>query len=177
MTSQSLAYRGRLIGILLMLLGAWGALVPFIGPYFHFGFTPDRVWDLTSGRLWLSVAPGAAAFLGGMLIISTDRAAVAGSFLAALAGGWFVLGLPIVGLWFSHTISVGAPVYEVGAPFRPDVMTFLERLGYFSGLGVVVLFFAAVAFGEVIVARMAALRYQDRITAAMDRQDDYNTAY
>jgi hypothetical protein len=39
-----------------------------------------------------------------------------------------------------------------------------------------VLFFAALALGEIIVARMAALRYHDRLTAVIERQDEYNTA-
>ena len=42
MTSAALANRGRLTGGLLMLLGAWGALVPFVGPYFGYAYTPDR---------------------------------------------------------------------------------------------------------------------------------------
>ena len=44
--------RGALSGVLLVLLGAWGALVAFVGPYFHYAFTPDRAWAYTSGRLW-----------------------------------------------------------------------------------------------------------------------------
>jgi hypothetical protein len=178
MASASLAYRGRLIGILLMLLGLWGALIPFVGPYFGFAFTPDRVWVLTDGRLWLSVVPGAAVFLGGLLVATTDRAAVPGAFLAVLGGGWSVIGLPVLALAFpGHPLSAGAPVYAVGSPFRPAVMTFLERFSFFYGLGVVVLFFAALALGEIIVARMAALRYHDRLTAVIERQDEYNSAY
>jgi hypothetical protein len=56
-------------------------------------------------------------------------------------------------------------------------MTFLEKLSFFYGLGTVVLFFAALALGEIIVARMAALRYHDRLTAVMERQDEYDGAY
>jgi hypothetical protein len=63
----------------------------------------------------------------------------------------------------------------VGAPFRPAIMTFLEKMSFFYGLGVIILFFAALALGEIIVARMAALRYHDRLNAVMDRQDDYDT--
>jgi hypothetical protein len=176
MASASLAYRGRLIGILLMLLGLWGALIPFVGPYFGFAFTPDKAWAYTSGRLWLSVVPGAAAFIGGLLISTTDRAAVPGAFLAVLGGGWFVVGLPVVALTFPHgSISPGTPIYDVGSPFRPAIMIFLEKLSFFYGLGVVVLFFAALALGEIVVARMAALRYHDRLTAVIERQDEYNT--
>ena len=47
MTSESLAHRGRVIGVLLMLLGAWGAVVPFVGPYFGYAYTPDKVWVYT----------------------------------------------------------------------------------------------------------------------------------
>jgi hypothetical protein len=175
MASASLAYRGRLIGVLLMLLGLWGALIPFAGPYFGFAFTPDKAWAYTSGRLWFSVVPGAAAFIGGLLISTTDRAAVPGAFLAVLGGGWYVLGLPVIALAFpgSHSISPGSPIYQVGSPFRPAIMTFLEKMSFFYGLGVVVLFFAALALGEIIVARMAALRYHDRLNAVMDRQDEF----
>lgn len=178
MASASLAYRGRFIGILLMLLGLWGALVPFVGPYFGFAFTPDKVWAYTSGRLWLSVVPGAAVFIGALLVATTDRAAVPGAFLAVLGGGWYVVGLPVVAVAFhGHSISPGSPVYDVGSPFRPAIMTFLEKLSFFYGLGAVVLFFAALALGEIIVARMAALRYHDRLTAVMERQDEYDGAY
>src|SRR5262249_27517549 len=51
--------RGALSGLLLMLLGIWGALIPFIGPYFNYAYTPDRAWQATSGRMWLEVLPGA----------------------------------------------------------------------------------------------------------------------
>ena len=32
--------RGALSGLLLVLLGIWGALIPFVGPYFHYAYTP-----------------------------------------------------------------------------------------------------------------------------------------
>jgi len=37
-------------GLLLVLLGAWGGLIAFIGPYFHYAYTPDSAWTYTSGR-------------------------------------------------------------------------------------------------------------------------------
>jgi hypothetical protein len=45
--------KGAVSGVLLVLLGIWGALIPFVGPYFHYAYTPDRTWDYTTGRLWL----------------------------------------------------------------------------------------------------------------------------
>jgi hypothetical protein len=178
MTSEALAGRGRVIGILLMLLGAWGALVPFVGPYFSYAYTPDKSWAYTSGRLWLSVVPGAAAFLGGLLVLATDRAAVPGAFLAALGGAWFVVGQPVTAFAIAPgRIAPGAPVSESGGFFGPATMRFLETLGFFYGLGVVILFLAATALGEVIVARLAAARYRARLDEAMDHTDEYGPAY
>src|SRR5215471_17842090 len=115
MNSAQLISRGRGIGGLLMLLGAWGAVIPFVGPYFGYAFTPDKAWAYTSGRLWLSIVPGAAAFLGGLVVLASDSAAAAGAFLAALGGAWFVLGQSIVAEAFSgNSISSGSPIAASG---------------------------------------------------------------
>ena len=188
MTSPALASRGRVIGSLLMLLGAWGALVPFVGPYFGYAYTPDKAWAYTSGRLWLSVLPGAAAFLGGLLVLASDDAAIFGAFLAALGGTWLVVGQPVAAFALAgRHISAGSPVATSGAIFGPATMRFLEPLGFFYGLGIVVIFFAAVALGEVIVARMAANRFSSRLAEEVASQgtqgtdqyptDRYGTAY
>src|SRR5262249_52014882 len=42
--------RGAVSGLLLVLLGLWGALIPLVGPYFHYAYTPDSAWTLTAGR-------------------------------------------------------------------------------------------------------------------------------
>ena len=69
--------RGALSGLLLVLLGLWGALMPLIGPYFHFGFTPDKAWHCTSGRVWLQIVPGLAVFLGGLIALGSANRAFA----------------------------------------------------------------------------------------------------
>ena len=61
--------RGAFSGFLLILLGLWGALIPFVGPYFHYAYTPDKAWTYNTGRLWLEILPGAAVFLGGFLLM------------------------------------------------------------------------------------------------------------
>jgi len=181
MASASLANRGRTTGSLLVLLGAWGALVPFVGPYIGFAYTPDKTWAYTSGRLWLSVLPGAAAFVGGLLIIGTDRGAGAGSYLAALGGIWFVIGQPVAAFAMtsaSKPISAGTPVAEHGAVFAPNTMRFLEPLGYFYGLGIVIIFLGALTLGEVIVARLAARRYEEQLAAAdYDQTQAYGSIF
>src|SRR5580700_11127241 len=81
--------RGAVSGGALILLGLWGGLAPFVGPYFHFGYTPDKAWAWTSGRLYYSVIPGAVALVAGALLAVT-RSRVLGvtaGTLAALAGG------------------------------------------------------------------------------------------
>jgi hypothetical protein len=178
MTGEALANRGRVTGSLLMLLGAWGAIIPFVGPYFGYAYTPDTAWAYTPGRLWLSAVPGIAAILGGLLVAFTDRMAASGAFLAVLAGAWFVVGPPVIALALpGGSISPGTPVINLGAVFRPATMLFLERLGFFYGVGVLILFLAAFALGEVIVARMAANRYRDHRYEALQPEDEYGQAW
>ena len=149
--------RGALSGVLLMLLGIWGALIPFVGPYFHFAYTPDRAFVATSGRMWLEVLPGVVTLVGGIVVlISRLRpAAVFGAWLAALAGAWFALGSLIAGRW------AGLPA--AGTPVGGSTRAALEQIGFFTGLGVVIVFVAALALGRftVIGARDAMVAEAD----------------
>ena len=86
--------RGALSGALLVLLGLWGGLIAFVGPYFHFAYTPGTAWTYTSGRLWLEILPGIATVLGGLILLASRVRPVAmfGAWLAALGGAWFAVG-------------------------------------------------------------------------------------
>ncbi len=154
--------RGALSGFLLIVLGAWGALIPFIGPYFKYGFSTGT-WQWTTGRLWLEVVPGVAAILGGLILLTTaNRAsAVFGGWLASAAGAWFVVGPVVSPLWGGADADIGAPV---GGPKRQVV----EQLGFFYGLGVVILFLAAHAAGRVTVRSVRDLEAVDRHTDAAE---------
>src|SRR5256886_9212178 len=90
--------RGAVSGMLLVLLGLWGALIPLVGPYFHYAYTPDSAWTLTAGRVWLGIVPGAATFLGGaLLLVSASRPlALFGAELAAAAGARVAACLVII---------------------------------------------------------------------------------
>ncbi len=143
--------RGGLSGLLLILLGAWGALVPFVGPYFHYAYTPDRTWAYTSGRLWLEVVPGAATVLGGLIVLSTRSRlwGCCGAFLAALAGAWFVVGAAVTAQFIkSAAIRPGVPVGTSAGAAASSLRQFLEGLGFFTGTGVLIVFFAALALGR-----------------------------
>lgn len=177
MTSASLLHRGRVTGSLLILLGIWGAIIPFVGPYLHYAYTPDRAWAYTSGRLFLSVLPGAAVFLGGLLVVVSDVVAIPGALLAVLGGAWFVVGQPVTATTIGTSpVSPGSPVASPAAAFGATTMRFLEGLGFFYGLGVLVVFLAALALGEVFVARLAARHWSDRVDS-METEDEYGPAF
>jgi len=138
--------RGVASGSLLVLLGIWGAIIPFIGPYFHYAYTPDTTWTYNTARLWLEILPGAAVFLGGvLLIIATGRhIALTGAILAAAGGAWFALGTVLSPLWSTGHVILG------GTPVATTTLTrVVEQVGFFTGLGVAVAIVAAAAFGRI----------------------------
>ncbi len=137
--------RGAFSGFLLMLLGLWGALIPFVGPYFDYAYTPDKAWTYNTGRLWLELLPGAAVFFGGfLLMIARSRhTALFGALLAAAAGAWFTLGPVLSPLWNNHVPMGGTPASNT------VYMRIMEQLGFFTALGVVIVFVAAMALGRI----------------------------
>ena len=137
--------RGAFSGFLLMLLGLWGALIPFVGPYFDYAYTPDKAWTYNTGRLWLELLPGAAVFFGGFLLtIAKGRhTALFGALLAAVAGAWFTLGTVLSPLWNHHVPMGGSPASNT------VYMRIMEQLGFFTALGIVIVFIAAVALGRI----------------------------
>jgi hypothetical protein len=175
MTRPQLISRGRGSGGLLMLLGAWGAVIPFVGPYFGYAYTPDVTWTYTSGRLWLSILPGAAAFLGGLLIVGSERGTAAGGLLAALGGAWFVVGQHVTAV-FASSISPGSPATAAKAVFSPATMKFLEGLGFYYGLGVVIVFLAAIAIGGARSARSVARDYSPEPVGNSEETSAYPAA-
>jgi hypothetical protein len=137
--------RGAFSGFLLILLGLWGALIPFVGPYFHYAYTPDTAWTYSTARLWLEILPGAAVVLGGfLLMIATGRhIALFGARLAAAAVGWFALGTVLSPLWNNHVTMGGSPASST------QYMRIMEQLGFFTALGLVIVFIAAAALGRI----------------------------
>ncbi|OBI21878.1 hypothetical protein A5712_14060 [Mycobacterium sp. E2327] len=142
--------RGAISGLILVLLGAWGALIPFVGPHFNFAYTPDRDWAWTTARGWLEVLPGAATVVGGLLLIVAGNriAAMLGGWLAVLSGAWFVVGGQI------------APLLGIGSAGDPIAATERKRaaleVSYFSGLGALIIF-----VGGVVLARTAVRLARD----------------
>jgi hypothetical protein len=163
--------RGVLSGLLLILLGAWGALVPFIGPYFHYAYTPDKAWTYTSGRLWLEILPGAAVALGGLIVLVSAYRPVAhfGAWLAALGGAWFALGSVVGPTWTGMNMTTGTPV-------GGHVTRALEQIGFFTGLGVVIVLLAAMALGRFSVISVRDARRAEAVAAPEEPATTATTA-
>lgn len=136
---------GTLSGVLLVLLGAWGGLIAFVGPYFHYAYTPDVTWTYNTQRLYLQILPGVATIIGGvLLLISAHRLqALAGACLAALAGAWFALGTVFAPLWHPGSPAEGVPAGTT------TTIHVLEQIGFFTGLGLVIAIIAAFAIGRL----------------------------
>ena len=134
---------GALSGFLIVLLGLWGGLIPFIGPYFHYAFGGYQTWHYTSQRLWLCIVPGAAAVIGGLMLLgaTTRVGGLTAGWVALAAGAWFAVG-PTVSLLWHHTI------YAIGTPAGGYTRQMLEWVGYFYGLGAAIVGLAAFAMGR-----------------------------
>lgn len=153
--------RGAASGFLLILLGVWGALIPFVGPYFDFAFTPDQAWAWTAGRGWLEVLPGAATVLGGLLLLGSRNRATAmlGGWITVLAGAWFVVGRALAG-----PLGLG----DVGTPVAVvDSKSVVLELSYFYGLGALIIFLGAVALGRLSVRSVRDVEFAQRPVAAV----------
>jgi hypothetical protein len=158
--------RGGVTGVLLILLGAWGGLAPFVGPYFRYAYTPDKAWAYTSGRLWLSIVPGAAALLGGLMVVAASHRATGcvGALLGLLGGAWFVVGGSVMPLVVTNgSISPGTPLTGAVGSLTSTARQFLEQFGFFTGTGLLILFCASLALGRfsVIGVRDAALAEEE----------------
>jgi hypothetical protein len=141
-----------------MVLGVWGGIVPFIGPWFHYAFINHHAWSWHIGRLWLEIIPGAVALVAGLQLAWTANrvSGVFAGWLAAAAGIWFIVGQTVSTLW-NHGVS------QAGRPLGSTFLRMIEQLGYFYALGAAILFLAALALGRVsILSAREAVQPQAR---------------
>src|SRR5260370_33301097 len=104
--------RGAFSGVLLILLGLWGGLVPLVGPYLHYAYQPDKAWTITSGRIWLELVPAAGAIVGGVMLLASKLRpfALFGAVLAAVSGGLVALPRRVLRFLREAPPGQGAPV-------------------------------------------------------------------
>lgn len=120
-------------GVLLVLLGAFGLIIPFVGPLFDFGMGPEPAWVLTTSRLVRHVIPGVAVILGGLLLFSRATRGL-GVVLAVLGGTWMTVAPVVLG-----RVSGGPPA----------LIDVLRPLTYHYGTGLLITALAAFALGRI----------------------------
>ena len=131
-------------GVLLVLLGIWGGLVPLVGPYVHYAYTPNHTWTITSGRVWLEFLPAAGTFVGGLILLASRLRPMAllGGSLAVISGAWFAVGNALAPLWTNNLHAQGFPVGS-------HIAKAMEQIGFFPGLGVAIVCIASIALGRL----------------------------
>lgn len=134
----SVPARGRAAshGLLIFLLGVWGAGVAYAGPVFHYGPARAAAWQWTTPHTVLNLLPGLGAMAAGLLLFGAGRgvATLAHRMAALLAlgsGAWFVLGRTIYPIFYGSS----APAY--GASTGGALANFVTVLGYGLGVGIV----------------------------------------
>ena len=137
----------RLVGLLTVLVSAWGGIVPYLGPSFGYSADGSASWTWNLAHAVLALTPGAVGVIAGLSMLSAGsrlafgfgRVSLAGAGLLALAaGGWFVIGpaaWPV--LERTHAYFAG------GSPLR--VLEYMA--GYSLGTGLIVAAGGAFALG------------------------------
>jgi hypothetical protein len=131
-------------GVLLVLLGIWGGLIPLVGPYVHYAYTPNHTWTITAGRVWLEFLPAAGTFVGGLILLASKLRPMAllGGSLAVVSGAWFAVGGALAPLW-THNL------HAQGFPVGGHIAKAMEQVGFFPGLGVAIVCIASIALGRL----------------------------
>ena len=141
---------------LVILLGAWAALVAFIGPSFDYQATTASSWRWTTTNWLLHLVPGAVAVVGGLLILALWPGTSAAMRLlyrlvtlaVVAAGAWLVIG-PAV--W---------PVIESSSAYGPSGSawtSFLHEVGANLGPGLLIVFLGGMLL-EAAAAKVATTR-------------------
>lgn len=149
MPSTTTARHVKTAGVLLLLLGVWGALLPFAGPAFGYDMGGGPAWTWTESHATLHLLPGVAAVLGGLLLVR-GRGRVGqtfGAVLAALAGIWFVIGPSLHPLWAGRSMGM----MDMGSALSGA----LSDLGYHYGTGALITVVSGYALGVLVASRSA----------------------
>ena len=155
-------------GVLMALVGAWGAGVAYFGPAIGVGPAGAAAWQSSPAHAVLNLLPGLAAVGGAAAVVSGARQGQtalrrAGALVALLAGAWFVLG------------TVAYPVFSAAAPNlyattgRSAVGGLAYALAYGRGVGVVLCLLSGLA---LVGPAATALRTPAAEEAAVSQEPD-----
>lgn len=133
-----------LAGVIILVLGIWGALVPFVGPTFGYGMGGAAAWAWSESHLTLHLLPGLAAIAGALLLRQGLLAVrYLGATLAMAGGIWFVIAPTLHPLWTAGSSMGGM---SMGGS---KLSSALSGLGYHYGTGALIAVFAAYALGSL----------------------------
>jgi hypothetical protein len=134
----------RFAGLLMILVGAWGGISPYLGPSIGYRLDTTPAWTWTTANWELNLAPGAAVVLAGLVVLFGGRFSAWWAGVLALAGGsWFVLGPIFASMWLGPAQArvASTSLSQVTGP-----------LGYHYGTGLVIVVLAAWSLGRKLVA-------------------------
>ncbi|HEY3942151.1 MAG TPA: hypothetical protein VGL60_06675 [Acidimicrobiales bacterium] len=135
------------VGLLMVVVGAWGGIVPFLGPAIGFSGDGSGSWNLDASHAAVGLAPGAVAVVIGLLLVAEAPRVIVGrgrgsltmaGLLAVACGAWFVVG-PLA--W---------PVLQASRPYFVGAGALRElayQVGYALGPGGIVIACGAFAVG------------------------------
>lgn len=147
------AFTRRFTGLIIMVLGAWAGILPYVGPLFGYRMDNTSAWTWTTPHWELNLAAGALVFLGGMFILFGWRpTAVFGGWLSLIGGAWIVVGPMFATLWLHGQDQTRVASATWQSAMRP--------LGYHYGTGLVIVALSAWVIGRrVLVTRPVAEGY------------------
>jgi hypothetical protein len=125
------------VGMVTILVSAWGGLVAYVGPGFGYSADGAGSWHWSLSHSVLALIPGALGVLSGFVILGRVPGIVGGKgritvamagFIALICGAWFVIG-PLA--W--PVIRSGHGYFVAASPLRE-----LEnQVGYALGTGLI----------------------------------------
>jgi hypothetical protein len=132
------------VGLVALVVSAWGGIVPYVGPAFGFSGNGSGSWHWNLSQAVLALIPGAIGCLFALSLMGRTaagatlrRVALTGGGLVAVASGaWFVVGplaWPVLvngGRYFVSASPLGSLEYQVGYALGPGLI--LAACGAFA---------------------------------------------
>ncbi len=125
------------VGLLLVLVSAWGGIIPFVGPAFGYSADGSGSWHWSLTHAVMALVPAAVAFVIGLMVLESSRGLVGGRGRLSLAGAglivlacgaWFAIGpwaWPVVdntSRYFAEASSLRSLAYVVGYAVGPGII-------------------------------------------------------
>ncbi len=117
------------VGVVTILISAWGALIPFVEPLFGYHVTGTPSWHWNAAHTLLAVVPGAVGIAMGFVVLWRANQVrvgrgrmglVVAGLITMLCGAWFIVGptaWPVIsthGAYFSSIAPLRSLLYQVG---------------------------------------------------------------